>query len=356
MGTASAVPVGHQPETRDPTKSRPATAPQPSSGEEPRRRQRKHGQYRSRHWRGAEDEKLVYLKGQYDNQRDKWAHIAKALSKEVEQDITADDCERRWKHAELKAKRELFAANPASFDWSASEDETWSREEDEELVWLMGEYHNKRDKWARITQGMYRARFTNHIEDDFEKRWKDVLKERNTNFKPAGWSKEEDNRLTELVKKFDQWDTLNGWQEISEQMRSAGSPRAPENCRTRWQETLRGPANFGDWAEDEEQLLDDGDSQYDIFELVDLLERRLKSKRSVEHCKQKLYKLRQGLGITGSQESTVDWWPDADRKLIYLNEGKKRVRHKAAAQELNKAFDTDIFTPGECGRRWKEIR
>ena len=37
MGTAIAAPVSQQPETRDPSKSRRATAPQLSLGEEPRR-------------------------------------------------------------------------------------------------------------------------------------------------------------------------------------------------------------------------------------------------------------------------------------------------------------------------------
>ena len=205
---------------------------------------------------------------------------------------------------------------------------------------------------------MYRAGFINHTEDDFEKRWINVLQARNPDFMPEDWSKEEDNRLTELVKNFDKWDTLNGWQEISEQMRSEGVRRAPENCRTRWQETLRGPAKIGDWAKDEEKLLVDFNSQYSTVELVDLLERRLQSIRSVEHCKQKVFMLRNG-PVTVSQENTVNWTPDANQEFINLinfSKSKKTVNHKATAEELNKAFHTNHFTPAECEKRWRTLK
>lgn len=240
VGTASATPVAHHPETRDPTRSRRATAPQPSSGEEPRRQGREPGQQQSRH----------------------------------------------------------------------ADDGTWSRAEDKELVWLKGEYDTYRKKAWLTAQGMYRAGF-NRTEEECEKRWNNVLKAINPNFEPKDWSKDEDNWLTELVKNFDKWDTLNGWEEISDQMRAAGSRRAPENCRGRWQETLRGPAKTGDWEEDEEKFLIDFHSQYSIVELVDLLERKFHSIRSVDQCARKRFRLRQGQ-VTLRRENAVDWSPAAD--------------------------------------------
>ena len=197
---------------------------------------------------------------------------------------------------------------------------------------------------------MCTAGFSNRTKRDYEKRWIDVLKPRTEEFKL-----EENNRLTKLVKNFDKWDTLNGWEEISEQMVLAGFHLSPENCRTRWQETLRGPARIGAWAEDEEKLLEDYESQYDIVELVDLLERRLRSIRTVEDCAQKVFELRHE-PVTGSQENTVKWTPDADKELINLNGRQTRVNHKATAEELNKAFHTNRFTPAECEKRWRTLK
>ena len=203
---------------------------------------------------------------------------------------------------------------------------------------------------------MHRASFTSHTEEDCRKRWENVLKAIATNFKPEDWSENEDNRLTKLVENFDEWDTCNGWQEISEQMRLAGSPRAPESCRTRWQETLRGPANLGVWAKNEENFLLDFGSQYRIHELVDLLERRFHSIRNEQQVRNKLRLLeKNGPAFTASQENTFDWSRAADRELLEFNGGKERVRHKAAADHLNEIFGTKIYTPLECERRWERL-
>ena len=107
MGTAIAAPVSQQPETRDPSKSRRATAPQLSLGEEPRRRGREPGQQQRRGREEAVDEKRVSLKEIYDKKINKWALIAKALSKEFNQHFTQNDCHDRWDSHKKKTKGEM---------------------------------------------------------------------------------------------------------------------------------------------------------------------------------------------------------------------------------------------------------
>ena len=321
MGTAIAAPVGHQPETRGPTKSRRSTAPQPSLGEEPRRQGREPGQQQRRGREEAVEKKLV----------------------------------------SLKAKQKPLAAKPVSSDWSASahnepgqqQSRDWKDVEDEMLVSLKRKYDKKGDKWAHIAKELSEEFKQNITSDDCQRRWDAQQREM---AKQESWAREEENnRLTEFVRNFDKWDTLNGWEEISKQMTLARLHLSPENCRRRWQETLRGPAKIGDWTKAEEELLKDFNSQHSTVELVDLLEHRLKSIRSVEHCKQQVFMLRNG-PVTVSPNNTVNWTPDADQELINFNERQRRVNHKATAEELNKAFHTNHFTPAECEKRWTMLK
>ena len=253
------------------------------------------GQQQSHLWDDAKYQKLIDFKEQYDMEHGKWNLIAEAMSTEFKQNITSHDCERRWNSEEGKAKRKFLAANPTSFDRSAPSDVGWSQKEEDELVWLKGQYDHRKDKWALVAQGLYRAKFFRHTADDCQKRWNNKLKATAKNLKPEDWSEEEDNRLTELVKGYKKWDTLTGWDEISEQMSLAGPRRAPENHRTRWQE-IRGPANFGDYTEAEENLILTFGSQFKPDELADILERQLHSIRDPDHIRATRDRLAKGYG------------------------------------------------------------
>ena len=237
--------------------------------------------------------------------------IAKAMSTKFKQNITPFECERHWDSTGFRAKREFLAANPDSSD-SSSEDENWSPDENKQLVYLKGQYDHKHeeDKWALIAQGLYDAGFTKRTEDDCYAHWRTKLEAKTKIFKPEEWSEEEDKRLTKLVKNFREWNTLNPWVVISEQMSMLGFRRATENCRTRWQETLRGPANYGNWAPEEEDLLLEYHSRCQIEELVDLLERRLHSIRSVDFCRDKLQRLKKASG------NWSHWSEEQDVELI----------------------------------------
>ena len=313
------------------------------------------GQY-SRLWEDAEDERLVYYTEQYDRKRNKWALIAEAMSTEFKQDIKPLDCEKRWNSDEGKAKREFLVDRSAleDEDWSQRKNEDWSQREDDELVYLKGEYDHEYKKWAFVVRGMARATF-NRTELSCRDRWNYTLKAKNPNLKLKDWSKEDDDRLTKLVKNFRAWNTLNPWDMISEQMGMLGSRRVPEYCRARWQDTLRGPANFGDWSKAEEKILLEFDSTRNIVELIDLLERGAHSIRTSDFVRAKLAKLRKDLKVK-AQESTFDWSPEAVNKLHDMYKGKKRCDYKKGAEVLNSKFRTNVFTKDEVEKKWKMIK
>ena len=203
---------------------------------------------------------------------------------------------------------------------------------------------------------MHRAGFTNRTEDACHSRWDRKLKARNPNLKPKAWSAEEDKRLIQLVTNFPWRNTHNGWLKISEHM----SPRrAPEPCRDRWHKPLRGPANSGELTDEEKKLLVDLDSRnYGIFEMVDLLERDLRSFRDPEYVEQAISGLRRVQPVTRSQEPTVNWGPAENDILIkyHKDQGRTRNIHKSSAAHLNDALRTNIFTPAECERHWNSTK
>ena len=170
------------------------------------------------------------------------------------------------------------------------------------------------------------------------------------------WSKREDAELTELKENFDQWDTLNGWEVISAQMRDNRFVRDPRQCKVRWQERLRKESTKGPWTQKEEDLLLKFRSQNsDWVEVVDLLERN-GIFRTVAQCTGQHSEISRGVKIPKSERKTehkVDWSPEMDQKLIDLRESEtiKRKAWVKVAQEFNAAFLTNV-TAKDCERRW----
>ena len=251
-----------------------------------------------------------------------------------------------------KAKLEFFAANPESSD-SSSEDEPWSRDEDEQLVYLKGQYDHKDNEWELIAQGLYNAGFTNRTKSDCDKRWTNKLAAKTKIPKPEEWSKEEDKRLTKLVKDFQNWNANKPWESwdlISEQMSMFGFRRAAENCRTHWRDNLRGAANYGEWAKVEEDLLLECYEQYKIEEIVDLLERRLHSIRTVDFCGDKLRRLAEASSIWSKEQD--DELIKAMRESPFTLKGEKLLDHITQVVNHNTGSSRD---PGDYERRWRKI-
>ena len=234
----------------------------------------------------------------------------------------------------------------------------WSEKEDDEIAFLRGEYLGTSKMWALTAGGMYRAFRTEYSEEDCQTRW-DAIKASYPNDRPKSWSQAEDDRLTQLVKAFDKWDnykwddTLSGWHHISEQMRPR---RAPEICRIRWQQTLRGPASSGAFTEDEVNFLStDFALQCPIVELTDILEHHFHSIREPLSVRNKQLSIREKIAKIAQRKSDKRL-KDAEDALKEFYRGKNKMNYEKAADVLNSKFSDHIYTRGEVEEIWSKMK
>ena len=104
----------------------------------------------------------------------------------------------------------------------------WSKEEDEKLIALVGEFGSTKAWGTTIQAGM-----KNRTAKQCKMRWECTLDPR---VAKGGWSSEEDASLIELVTAAPKPITLSGWATIAKA--KAGGLRTNKQCKRRWTKIL----------------------------------------------------------------------------------------------------------------------
>ena len=82
-------------------------------------------------------------------------------------------------------------------------------------------------------------------------RWRHVLRPEMRLVKKGKWSKDEDDRLREIVSNTKMMNE-RAWDKISEEM---GFTRSSIQCRERWKNSLDPTLRLGDWTREEDEML-----------------------------------------------------------------------------------------------------
>ncbi|XP_058470324.1 transcriptional activator Myb isoform X1 [Solea solea] len=113
----------------------------------------------------------------------------------------------------------------------------WTREEDENLKKLV-ELHGS-DDWKRIA-----SLLTNRTDVQCQHRWQKVL---NPELIKGPWTKEEDQRVIELVHKYG----AKRWSVIAKHLKG----RIGKQCRERWHNHLNPEVKKTSWTEEEDRII-----------------------------------------------------------------------------------------------------
>uniref|UniRef100_A0AAZ3QJV5 Transcriptional activator Myb n=1 Tax=Oncorhynchus tshawytscha TaxID=74940 RepID=A0AAZ3QJV5_ONCTS len=113
----------------------------------------------------------------------------------------------------------------------------WTREEDEKLKKLV-EHHGSED-WKLITSFL-----PNRTDVQCQHRWQKVL---NPELIKGPWTKEEDQRVIELVQKYG----AKRWSVIAKHLKG----RIGKQCRERWHNHLNPEVKKTSWTEEEDQII-----------------------------------------------------------------------------------------------------
>nr|XP_043905789.1 transcriptional activator Myb isoform X2 [Solea senegalensis] len=113
----------------------------------------------------------------------------------------------------------------------------WTREEDENLKKLV-ELHGS-DDWKRIA-----SLLTNRTDVQCQHRWQKVL---NPELIKGPWTKEEDQRVIELVQKYG----AKRWSVIAKHLKG----RIGKQCRERWHNHLNPEVKKTSWTEEEDRII-----------------------------------------------------------------------------------------------------
>ncbi|XP_008311497.1 transcriptional activator Myb isoform X1 [Cynoglossus semilaevis] len=113
----------------------------------------------------------------------------------------------------------------------------WTREEDENLKKLV-ELHGS-DDWKHIA-----SKLTNRTDVQCQHRWQKVL---NPELIKGPWTKEEDQRVIELVQKYG----AKRWSVIAKHLKG----RIGKQCRERWHNHLNPEVKKTSWTEEEDRII-----------------------------------------------------------------------------------------------------
>uniref|UniRef100_A0A6Q2XL08 Transcriptional activator Myb n=1 Tax=Esox lucius TaxID=8010 RepID=A0A6Q2XL08_ESOLU len=113
----------------------------------------------------------------------------------------------------------------------------WTREEDEKLKKLV-EHHGSED-WKRIASFL-----PNRTDVQCQHRWQKVL---NPELIKGPWTKEEDQRVIELVQKYG----AKRWSVIAKHLKG----RIGKQCRERWHNHLNPEVKKTSWTEEEDRII-----------------------------------------------------------------------------------------------------
>ncbi|CAE7570840.1 mybL, partial [Symbiodinium microadriaticum] len=235
----------------------------------------------------------------------------------------------------------------------------WLEEEDQKLteaVTLYGWGNPVNIDWDKVSQHLNSERSA----DQCSRRWNSAIKYRRAEYKALPWSKEEDERLEEGVRRYHGQGLRGGidWDKVKQEV---GEQRSINQCRGRWNGILKHRSSVvrtTPWTKEEDELL---------MEAVGINERHgrrgsvkwgmvsqhLQGLRTAQQCSHRWNRVLRTAGVACSEQP---WTAEEDERL-------REAAQEFYGQGLRGGVDwlkvTERMggerTPQQYGHRWNRV-